>query len=700
MTGRDQPANDVVRGACPHDCPDTCAWTVRVADGRATELAGEADHPFTRGGLCAKVNHYLERVYSPERVLHPMRRAGPTGSGAFEQVSWEEALDDVASRLRDIISEYGTEAVLPYSYAGTQGLIQSSSLDRRFFARLGATRLVRNICGSAGASGVAATLGTPVGMLPEDVAHSRFIILWGTNTVVTNLHLWPFVRQARDSGATVVVVDPVRTRTATQADWHVQPRPGTDAALALGMMQVIVAERLHDADYVARHTVGFDELRERLDDYPPERAAELCGVPADEIVRLARAYATARPTAIRTLIGMEHHANGAMALRTIACLPALVGAWRHLGGGLLHLTAQLFNSALDRSAVEMPELQDSSARKINMVQLGRALTDPALSPPIRALIVYNSNPATIAPNQNLVLAGLRREDLLTVVLEQFLTDTARHADYVFPATTQLEHLDLHWSWGHTYLTLNRPAIAPVGEAVPNTEFFRRLAPRLGLDEPYLRASDEELVRAALDSDHPYLRDASYERLHEEGWAPLNLPRPWLPFADGGFPTPSGKCEFVSGRMRAAGLDPLPAHVPVRESRAADPERAARYPLSLISAKSALHFLNSSYANMPRHLRAEREPILLLHPDDAAGRGVATGDTVRVYNDRGAVTLPARVEDGVRPGVVAMPFGWWSSLTPDGSSANALTSDGLSDLGGGGDWHDTLVEVQRLPTSRP
>lgn len=372
MTEREL-ATSTVRGACPHDCPDTCAWTVTVTDGRATNLAGDPEHPFTRGGLCAKVNHYLDRVYGPERLLQPLRRTGPKGDGEFEPVSWDEALDDVAARLRAVIDEVGAQAILPYSYAGTQGLVQSSSLDRRFFARLGATRLVRNICGSTAASGVAATLGTHLGMLPEDIARSRFIVLWGTNTVVTNLHLWPFVRQARENGATVVVVDPLRSRTAAQADWHVRPQPGTDAALALAMMHVIVADGLHDADYVERHTHGFSALCDRLADYRPDRVAAVCGVPAEEIVALARAYATTRPAAVRTLIGMEHHANGAMTLRTVACLPALVGAWRDRGGGLLHLTSQPFNEALNRAGLEMPQLQPGRVRRVNMVQLGRAL---------------------------------------------------------------------------------------------------------------------------------------------------------------------------------------------------------------------------------------------------------------------------------------------------------------------------------------
>src|SRR5215212_7790157 len=578
-----------VLGACPHDCPDTCAWQVTVVDGVAVKLVGDAAHPITRGRLCAKVNHYLERVYSADRLLYPMRRSGPKGEGRFERVHWDEALDDISQRLKEIAAVHGPAAVLPFSYLGTMGLIQCQSVETRFFSQLGATRLVRAVCGSCGGSGIEATIGTRTGMLPMDIAHSRFIVLWGTNTVVTNLHLWPFIREATANGATVVVIDPARTRTAQAADWHVQPKPGTDAALALGMMQVIVAEGLHDADYVERHTLGFDRLCERLTEYPPARVAELTGLESDEVVRLARAYASTRPAAIRLLIGMEHRAQGAMAYRSIACLPALVGAWRERGGGLLYMTAGLHLAAFNTKGVLAEE--DPTVRSVNMVQLGRALTDPTLDPPIKALVVWNANPATTAPNQRLVLKGLGREDLFTVVHEQFLTDTARHADYVLPATMQLEHLDLMWSWGHDYLALNRPAIAPLGEAIPNTELFRRLAGRMGFDDPAFFTSDEERARAALDSDHPHLAGITYDRLVADGWARLNLPDDWRPFADGNFPTPSGKCEFWSDALLAEGLDPLPGYEQAPESAAGDAEFGTQYPLALVSAKGALHFLN-------------------------------------------------------------------------------------------------------------
>lgn len=678
-----------VKGACPHDCPDACAWEVTVEDGAAVRLAGSRAHPFTRGALCAKVNRYLDRVYSPERVLQPLRRVGGKSEGAFRPVGWDEALTEIAGRLRAVLATHGGEAVLPYSFAGNQGVIEYGGMGNRFFARLGASRLARTICGSTAAAGVRATLGATYGILPEDVVQSRFILLWGTNTVVTNVHLWPFIRRGREAGARLVVIDPLRTRTAAEADWHVRPIPGTDAALALGMMHVIVAEGLHDADYVERHTVGFDRLRDRLAEYPPSRAADLCGVPADEIVALARAYATTRPAVIRTLVGPEKHPEGGMLLRTIACLPALVGAWRERGGGLLPSTAELFLKALAIDAVEMPQLASHKTRLINMVQLGRALTDPALRPPILVLFVYNANPAVIAPNQGLVVQGLRREDLFTVVHDLFLTDTARYADFVLPATSFVEEWDLVTSWGHQYLSLNRPAIAPRGEAVSNTELFRRLASVMGFDEPCFRETEQDLIRAALGSGHPYLKGVTFERLLEEGWAPLALPADWRPFAEGGFPTSSGKCELYSERLAARGLDPLPGY---------RPPAGDGYPLVLISAKSALHFLNSSYAHLPRHARAEGEPHLDMHADDAAARGIRDGELVRAHNRRGSVVLRARVGDGVRPGVVAMPHGWWPSRSPSGASANALTSDGLADLGGGSDLYSTRVEVERVTTS--
>ncbi|MGZ4272050.1 MAG: molybdopterin-containing oxidoreductase family protein [Solirubrobacteraceae bacterium] len=661
----------VIRGACPHDCPDTCAWEVTVRDGVAEKLVGVKEHPFTRGGLCAKVSHFLERTYSPDRLRQPLMRSGPKGSGAFEPVSWDVALGHIAERLHAVVDEHGGEAVLPYSFAGTQGLVQGASMDRRFFACLGASRLERTICGQAAAAGQLEAAGTLVGMRPFDLLHSRFIVLWGTNTIVTNLHQWPIVQQARKAGARVVVIDPLLTRTAAAADWHVRPLPGTDAALALGLMHVIVAEDLYDAEYVAAHTEGFERLAAELAAWSPARTEEVTGVGADEVVALARAYATTRPAAIRRLIGIEHHREGARMVRTISCLPALVGAWRERGGGILGPTAWAAYSPLDQGALAGPQPE---TRSVNMVRLGHALTE--LDPPVHALVVYNSNPATTAPDSTRVMQGLARDDLFTVVLEHFMTDTARYADVVLPATTQVEHVDLVPSWGHTYVTYNEPAIAPVGDSLPNTEIFRRLARAMGFDGEAFQATDEELARAALAGARAPLDTIDFERLREVGWAEADLPEDFMPFAQGGFGTPSGRFHLWSDGL-APGFDPPPG----------DDE-----PLALMTVKSAHHFLNSTYANLPRHLAGEGEPLLELHPDDAAARGIADGDVVRVSNARGEVVARARLGDVVRPGVVALPSGWWASRSPGGTMANALTTPELTDRGGGGAFHSARVEV--------
>lgn len=675
-----------VRGVCAHDCPDACAWIVTTRDGKPVEVEGDPDHPLTRGVLCEKKSTVLQDlVFHPDRVLYPLRRTGAKGDGKFERVGWEDALADVAARLQKIIDKDGPTAILPYSYAGTEGVVQGRSLDRRFFARIGASRLQRDVCGSAGYEGLMATNGSFAGILPEDIIHSKFILIWGANPVLSNPHVWPLMEDARRRGARIVVIDPIRSATAERADLHLQPLPATDAALALGMMNVIIEGKLFDRDYVAKHTLGFDKLRARAREYPPERVAGITGLERQDIVHLAESYAKARPSTIRTLVGMEHHANGAMMFRTIACLPALTGAWKYQGGGMLHMAAHLF--PLNEAAVSMPELEAKTARSINMVQLGRALTDPKLKPAVRALVVYNSNPATIAPNQGLVFQGLRREDLFTVVLDHVITDTARFADYVFPAATQVEVLDLLTSWGHQYLSINLPAAAPAGESVPNTEFFRRLARKMGFTEPYLFESDEDIVRAALKTDHPLLKGLTYERLAKEGWVSVRVPSPYLPYAEGKFGTPSGKCEFYSESLRAKGLDPLPAHVAVHTD--------SRFPLHLVSSKSTRNFLNSSMGHAESHMKAEGEPTVRMHSRDATPRGIRDGDLVRVFNQRGEMRLRAEVKDGVRPRVVSIPQGWWASRLKGKASVNVLTPDGLSDLGGGGDFHDAKVDVEKV-----
>jgi anaerobic selenocysteine-containing dehydrogenase len=664
--------------------------TVDVEDGRAVAIGGDPDHRFTQGFLCAKVNRYLERVYSPERVLHPMRRAGRKGEGRFERISWDEALDTVAGRLREIAVAFGPQAVLPYSYAGNMGLLGFGSMDRRFFGALGASLLDRTICSSAGAHGYKATAGKTMGFDPEAVVHARLVVAWGANIVSSNVHLWPFVEEARRRGARFVCVDPFRSRTAEKADLHIAPLPGTDAALALGMMHVVFRDGLEDRDWLERHTTGHVELRARAREWTPSRAAEATGLRPEEIEAFAREYATTRPSAIRLNYGLNRHAGGGMAVRTVACLPAVVGAWRDVGGGALLSTSGTF--PVDEAALERPDLVPPGTRTLNMSQLGRILTDATLDPPVKALLVYNSNPAAVAPEQDAVRRGLARDDLFVVVHEQFQTDTADFADVLLPATTTLEHYDIHKAYGHLYVSLSEPAIAPLGEAMPNTELFRRLAARMGLDHPCLRESDEQMARQAFKWDHPFMKGITFERLEREGSVRLAVPDPFVPFAEGAFPTPSGKCELRSEKLLAEGHDPVPGYVPPREGPTSAPEIAKRYPLAFISPP-AHHFLNSTFSAQPVFLRREGEASVTIHPDDAAPRGIGDGALARVFNDRGSFLARARVSDAARRGVVVGLSIWWPKLCPGGRNANAVTSQALTDMGGGATFFDALVEVE-------
>jgi anaerobic selenocysteine-containing dehydrogenase len=684
----------VIRGACPHDCPDTCATLVTVEDGRATRIQGDPDHPFTQGFLCTKVNRYLERTYHAERVLKPLRRVGPKGSGEFVEATWDQALDAIASRLKAIArSNDGPQAILPYSYCGTMGMLQSESMDRRFFHVLGASLLDRTICATAGMMGMRMTIGASVGTDAEEVPDSDLILLWGTNTLTSNPHLWPKILEAKAKGTPVICIDPIRTRTAEQCDEWIGIRPGTDAALALGMMQVIFAEGLQDDDYLAKHTLGEDQLRERVKEYPPSRVAQITGIPEGRIVELARQYGRAKAAFIRLNYGLQRHGGGAMAVRAIACLPAVTGHWRRAAGGLLLSSSA--NFAFNKAAVQRPDLSPPGTRTINMSLLGEALNAPDAGvggPPVRALIVYNSNPGAIAPDHHAVVRGLERDDLFTVVLEHFRTDTCDYADWILPATTQLEHFDVQWAYGHLYATINTPAIAPLGEALPNTEIFRRLAARMGLDHPCLQDDDESLARQALETADPRMQGITLESLRENGWVRLALPRPFAPFADGGFPTPSGKCEFYSSRMKAMGLDPLPAFTPPHEFPENVPELAAKYPITLISSP-AHQFLNSTFVNIGPLKRAAREPEVALHPLDAGRRGIADGARVVVMNDRGEFMATARHRGGILEGVAWAPGVWWAKLSPDGLNVNATTSQRLTDMGAGPVFYDNLVEIR-------
>ena len=679
---------EVIRAVCPHDCPDTCSMLVTVDDtGRAVRMAGDPDHPFTQGFLCTKVSKYLERTYHDGRLLHPQIRIGAKGEGKFRRATWDEALDLVAARLRGIVDEHGAQAILPYSYAGTMGLLQGESMDRRFFHRLGASLLDRTICASAGAEALNVTYGTRMGTDPETVGEAKLILLWGTNTLTANPHLWPFIRKAKDNGAMMICIDPLRTRTAAASDEHIPIRPGTDGALALAMMHVLFRDGLEDRAYLEEMTLGWEKLRDRvLRDYAPERVARICRIDATVIEHLAYRYGTTRPTFIRLNYGLQRHGGGGSAVRAISLLPAVTGAWNDVGGGCLMSASGTF-SVLNLAALHRTDLSPAGTRTINMSRLGEALTKID-DPPVKALVVYNSNPGAIAPDRENVTAGLRRDDLFTVVLEQFQTDTADYADVLLPATTQLEHEDLHKAYGHLYVMYNRPAIAPLGEALPNTEIFRRLAARMGLDFPELQESDDTMMRQAL-STMPFTLD----ELRERSYIRLDLPTPHLPYRSGvRVPTASGKIDIESERAAANGLDPIPEYVPPYESEERDPELVRRYPLALISAP-AHSFLNSTFVNVASLRRAAGKPTLEIHADDAARRGIDAGAKVTIYNDRGTFTAEAVITDRVRPGVVAAPSIWWAKFSEDGRNANHTTSQAVTDIGGGATFFDNMVEVR-------
>jgi anaerobic selenocysteine-containing dehydrogenase len=665
---------------CALDCPDCCSLLVTVENGRGTKLRGDPAHPVTRGFLCGKVARYLEHEYSPGRLLYPQRRVGAKGEGRFERISWDQALDAIALRFKAVAAEFGPEAILPYSYAGTMGLLNGAGMDRRFFHRLGASRLDRTICSSAGEAGLTEALGLRYGTEPGQFRHSRLIIAWGANILGTNVHLWPFVMEARRQGAKLYTIDPRRNRTGAAADKHFFINPGSDAALALAMMHVIVTENLHDADYVARHTEGFEELRRRLREWTPQRAAELTGLAAEEIAGLAREYATTRPAAIRLNYGIQRSERGAMAVRAVALLPVLAGSWKEIGGGLQLSTSQAFH--LNRAGLERADLQQQAlgreARMVNMSELGSALRGA-----VKALVVYNSNPAAIAPNQNAVLDGLRRTDLFTVVLEQFQNDTADYADYLLPATTFLEHTDLYFAYGHYYLQLARPALPGPGEAKSNVEIFRLLAERMGFDDPCFRDGEDDMIRTLLDSPHPFVRGITLEELERERFVRLRIPQPFLPFASGGFGMPGGKCHLHAGTLD---------YTPPRESRHGDPELRRKYPFELISPKND-DSMNSTFGH--RDAVDLQTAALHLAAADAARLGIHTSDPVRVFNDRGSCVLLACLDDTVRPGVVCAPSVRWGKRSPGKRNVNALTSERLTAAGGGPTFYSCLVQVEPL-----
>ena len=690
---------NVVRAACPHDCPDTCALLVGVEGGRAVAVHGDPAHPPTHGALCTKVSRYTERTYHPDRVLTPLKRVGPKGSGRFAPVAWNEALDAIADRLARIAGPAlgNAEAIVPYSYCGTMGLVQGESMAGRFFHRLGASLLDRTICASAGGEALAATYGAKVGMHVEHYAESRLIVIWGSNSITSNLHFWTYAQQAKRAGAKLICIDPRRTETAEKCHEHIALLPGTDGALALGVMHELIVNDWLDHDYIARHTEGWPALRERALAWPPERAAATCGIEAEAVRSLARDYGTTRPAAIRLNYGMQRVRGGGNAARLIAILPCLVGAWRDRAGGLLLSSSGWFRTAIDAAALQRPDLLGTRRpRTINMSTIGddllretgELLADGSrFGPRIEALVVYNSNPVAVAPQSGKVVGGFAREDLFTVVLEHFMTDTADLADYVLPATTQLEHLDLHTSYGHTYAMINEPAIAPLGEAKANTQVFRELAARMGFDDACFLDDDEALARIAF-------RPASaggvdFAALRAQGWVKLDIAE--APFAEGGFPTATGKA-----RVDVPGLG-VPDHVANYESAASAPELARRFPLAMISPP-ARNFLNSSFVNVTSLRAIEGEPVLEISAIDAAARGIVDGGRVRIFNDRGSIVCKAVVGERARPGVVNGLGVWWRKLGAAGTNVNELTHQRLTDIGRAPSFYDCLVEVQVAETA--
>jgi anaerobic selenocysteine-containing dehydrogenase len=678
---------------CPHDCPSACALEVTTEDGRIVDVVGDRTHPFTRGVICGKVHDYAERVYSPLRIHHPMRRVGPKGAAEFGRISWDEAIEEIAHRFTRVIAQWGPEAILPFSYAGTLGRLQYYA-GHPFFHALGASQLDRTICTSTGYAGWRASVGVVAGNDSEQMVGADLVVLWGINAAYTHINLMTLVKEARSRGARIVCIDPYRTRTARQADEHLMIRSGTDGALALGLMHVLIAEDLLDHDYIARATLGFEALREHVASYAPERVAAITGLSTEAIVGLARRYGRTRASYLRVGIGLSRHENGGMTCRAIACLPALTGAYAHPHGGALLGSSGAFGTG-DTVLERRDLLPSPPPRTINMIQLGRALTNPDLRPPVMALYVYNSNPAAVCPNSNLVLEGLAREDLFTVVHEQVQTDTADYADLLLPATTSMEHLDVYRSFGHLYLQLAEPVIAPEGESRTNWEVFGQLARVMGMPDRHYETPLPALVDAHLRAAGPVADGVTHERLRAERSARIAVPRPFLPFADGA-PTPSGRVEFYSETLRERGLPPLPTYVPLRESRD-NPAIGARYPLRCHVPPNRF-FLNSSFSQSSLLRARQGGPSVLVHPDDAAERGIAAGDLVAVFNDRGRALFTAVLSDDTLPGQVVVEGIWWHKFMPGGRGVNVLTSDGVADMGGGPAFHSTMVDVARADSS--
>ncbi|MFT7413901.1 MAG: anaerobic selenocysteine-containing dehydrogenase [Methylophagaceae bacterium] len=701
-----KPVKTTHHGGCPHDCPDTCSMVYEVEDGKLIGVKGNADHPMTRGGLCVKLKDYEKRHYHPDRLLYPLRRTGPKGSKQFERITWDEALDEITTRWKAIIDEYGPHAIMPNSYLGNQGLVHGMNGGDAFFNRMGATVTERTFCGEGSCTAWLLTVGPTAGVDPESFIHSKYIVIWACNSVSTNIHHWHIVKQAQKAGAKVIVIDSYASKTAKEADWHIAPKPGTDGALAMAMINAIIEQGLVDKEYVDNYTVGYDELAERAKDRTPEWAEKITGIPAADIRRFAREYATTPPAAIRLGVALERTYGGGQAIRAVSCLPALIGAWRHVGGGALQFPVWEHPYKFD--VICRPDLIPENTPVVNNLQLGRVLTgETKLDTPIKSMMCWNTNPVTQAPETDKIIEGLKRDDLFMVSAEHFMSDTAAYADIVLPASMGAEMEDMILSWGHLYLTYNAKCVESPGEAIPNNEIFRRLAKRMGYEEENFKWSDTECLENYVDWNSPACDGIDLAYMKEHGFARLNVGTKdnRAPHKQGNFPTPSGKCEFkldgatnfVAGPFRqmydgfqsGEQLDELPDYVSSRETLEANPELAAKYPLNIISPKSH-GFLNSCYANMENKIKGQGEQSVLIHAADAQSRGIKQGDTVRVFNDRGTFEAVANITDDVSSGIVVATLGYWRQLNK--GTVNCISSAEFVDMGHAPTFSDNLVEV--------
>jgi anaerobic selenocysteine-containing dehydrogenase len=698
-------------GGCPQDCPDTCAMTYTVKDGKLIDVQGKPEHPMTRGGLCVKVKDFPRHHQNPERVLYPLKRTGPKGSREFTRISWDEALQEIKTRWTSIIDEYGAQAIMPYSYLGNQGIVQGLNVGDPFFNKLGATVCERTFCGSGSSTAWLMTMGPTGGLDPESFAYSKYIVIWGCNSVSTNLHHWHIIHEAQKKGVKLVVIDTYKSLTAKLADWHIMPKPGTDGALAMALINTLIKQDLLDHDYIANHTLGFEELKERARDCTPEWAETICGVPAADIRKLAKEMFDAKATAIRMGVALERHHGGGQTIRAVCCISGLMGSWRYVGGGTMQFP--LWEFPINFGVVCRPDYIKPGTRVINNLRLGQALNgEMPLDPPLKSVMFYNANPVSQAPESNKIVEGLKRDDLFVVVAEHFITDTASYADIILPATMAAEMDDMILSWGHFYLTYNQKAVEPPGETASNAEIFRRLAKTFGFDEPQFQRSDAEMVWDTLAWDSPALAGVTREDFQRDGYVHLKVGEPSTrtPHKEGNFPTPSGKLEFKSSAAAggnfvappfrqcyeafqgAEPVDPLPSYVPCRERPETNPELAMRYPLNIVTPKSHA-FLNSQYANEESKVRAQGEQYVLIHPADATARGIRDGDFVRVFNDRGEFHGDARVSDDTQPGVVVATLGYWRSRNRGGGAVNVISSDQFVNMGHAPSLSDNLVQVE-------